>query len=337
MSSTPPVSSVPPVSKITLEALHAATALVHAAMPPTPQYRWPLLEQVIGTETWVKHENHTPTGAFKVRGGLCYVDALVRRLPAVRGIVSATRGNHGQSMARAARDAGVPAVIVVPHGNSVEKNAAMRGFGAELIEHGADFDAARVEAQRIAVERGLELVPPFHPDLVLGVASYAMELFAAVADLHTVYVPIGCGSGICALIAARDALGLSTRIVGVVSTAADAARQAFESGTPGQTDSAATFADGMAVRAVVPDAFAVYRTGAERIVAVDDDALAEAMRLLFRTTHNVAEGAGAAPLAALLQEREAMAGRRVAIILCGGNVDSEVFRTVLEGRTPAAG
>jgi len=319
----------------TREELEHATQLVHASMPATPQYRWPLLEQTTGTETWVKHENHTATGAFKIRGGLTFIDGLTRREPDAPGIVTATRGNHGQSQARAATAAGLQAVVVVPHGNSVEKNAAMRAFGAELIEHGEDFDVARLEAARLAQERGLVMVPPFHRDLVIGVASYAMELFSSQPDLHTVYVPIGCGSGICGLISARDALGLSTRIVGVVSTEADAAKQAFDSGVIGETTSAMTFADGMAVRVVVPDAFEVYSAGAERIVAVSDDEVAEAMRVYYRTTHNLAEGAGAAPLAALLQEREQMRGKRVGVILCGGNVDSDVFAQVLAGQTPA--
>jgi threonine dehydratase len=319
----------------TREELEHATQLVHASMPATPQYRWPLLEQTTGTETWVKHENHTATGAFKIRGGLTFIDGLTRREPDAPGIVTATRGNHGQSQARAATAAGLQAVVVVPHGNSVEKNAAMRAFGAELIEHGEDFDVARLEAARRAQVRGLVMVPPFHRDLVIGVASYAMELFSSQPDLHTVYVPIGCGSGICGLISARDALGLSTRIVGVVSTEADAAKKAFDSGVIGETTSAMTFADGMAVRVVVPDAFEVYSAGAERIVAVSDDEVAEAMRVYYRTTHNLAEGAGAAPLAALLQEREQMRGKRVGVILCGGNVDSDVFAQVLAGQTPA--
>ena len=314
--------------------LHDAARLVHAVMPPTPQYRWPLLESVTGTETWVKHENHTPTGAFKIRGGITYIDALTKSEPQARGIVTSTRGNHGQSQARAATQAGLEAVIVVPRGNSVEKNEAMRAFGAELIEYGEDFDASIVEAIRLAEERSLIRVPSFHRDLIAGVASYALELFTAQPELHTVYVPIGCGSGICALIAARDALGLDTRIVGVVSTEADAAKQAFETGQPCETTTAKTFADGMAVRAVIPEALTIYRAGAERIVAVSDDEIAEAMRTYYRCTHNLAEGAGAAPLAALLQERDAMAGRRVAVILCGGNVDSNVFAQVLAGETP---
>jgi len=317
-----------------LTELQEAARLVHASMPPTPQYRWPLLESVTGATTWVKHENHTPTGAFKIRGGITFIDALVKSDPHARGIVTATRGNHGQSQARAATLAGLEAVIVVPHGNSVEKNAAMRAFGAELIEFGNDFDESVVEAARLAEERSLLRVPAFHRDLVAGVASYGLELFTAQPDLHTVYVPIGCGSGICSLIAVRDALGLDTRIVGVVSTEADAAKQAFETGRACETKTAKTFADGMAVRAVIPEALAIYGAGAERVVAVSDDEIAEAMRTYYSCTHNLAEGAGAAPLAALLQERETMAGRSAAVILCGGNVDSQVFAEVLSGNTP---
>lgn len=318
----------------TLQELEQATALVHSQMPPTPQYRWPLLEQVTGTETWVKHENHTATGAFKVRGSITFIDALKQRDPATPGIVTATRGNHGQGQARAATAAGLEAVVLVPHGNSVEKNAAMKAFGAELIEHGDDFDVARLEAGRLAEERGLTMVPPFHRDLVSGVSSYAMEMFLAQPNLHTVYVPIGCGSGICSLITVRDALGLDTKIVGVVAANADAAKTAFETGVAGETESARTFADGMAVRVVVPEALEIYAKGAERIVSVTDDEIAEAVRTYYRTTHNLAEGAGAAPLAALMQEREQMVGKRVAVILCGGNIDAGVFSEVLAGRTP---
>ena len=321
----------------TQQELEQSADLVHARMQATPEYRWPLLEQVTGTETWVKHENHTATGAFKVRGAITFIEALKQRDPDSPGIITATRGNHGQGQARAATEAGLEAVVLVPHGNSVEKNAAMRAFGAELIEHGDDFDVARLEADRLSRERGLTMVPPFHRDLVAGVTSYAMELFTAQPDLHTVYVPIGCGSGICSLITVRDVLGLDTRIVGVVAARADAAKTAFETGVVGETDSADTFADGMAVRVVVPEAFDIYSHGAERIVSVTDDEIAEAMRIYYRTTHNLAEGAGAAPLAALLQERKRMAGERVAVILCGGNVDSDVFSTVLSGGTPVVG
>lgn len=316
------------------EEIAEAAQSVYRFMPPTPQYVWPGLCERTGATVWVKHENHTPAGAFKVRGGITFVDWLKRAHPEVEGIVTATRGNHGQSQARAAHAAGLRAKIVVPEGNSVEKNAAMRGFGGELVVHGADFNAAGDEARRIAAEEGLFPVPAFHPALVCGVATYALELFTAAPDLDAVYVPIGCGSGICGLIAARDALGLKTEIVGVVSTEAQAAKLSFEAGKLISTESAHTFADGIAVRIPVAEAFAVYGPGASRIVAVSDDEVAEAMRLYFSATHNVAEGAGAAPLAALLQEAEAMRGKKVGVILSGANVDSADFAQVLAGKTP---
>ena len=319
---------------LTRADLEAAADLVRRHMPPTPQYAWPLLSQSCGAEVWVKHENHTPTGAFKIRGGITFIDWLKRTQPGTPGICTATRGNHGQSQARAATAAGLRCLVYVPEGNSVEKNAAMRAFGAELVVHGADFDAAREEAFRVAELEGLAIVPPFHAELVRGVATYAWELFTEVPDLDTVYVPIGCGSGICGTIMARDALGLKTRVVGVVSTEANCARLSVEAGRLVETPSARTFADGMAVRVPVQAALDIYGPGAERIVEISDDEVAEAMRVYYRTTHNLAEGAGAAPLAALMQEREAMAGRKVGVILCGGNVDTDVFRMVLEGRTP---
>ncbi len=314
--------------------IEAASRLVHKHMPPTPQYEWPVLSAETGAQTWVKHENHTPTGAFKIRGGITFVDWLCRTHPDKRGICTATRGNHGQSQARAARAAGLTAKIYVPHGNSVEKNAAMRAFGGEVIEFGDDFDTAREEAFRVADVEGLAVVPPFHTELVRGVATYGWELLSTVPDLDTIYVPIGCGSGICGVLSARDALGLSTRVVGVVSTEADGAKQSVEAGRLIETQSARTFADGMAVRVPVQAAFDLYADGADRIVAVSDDEVADAMRLYFRATHNVAEGAGAAPLAALMKERERMQGRKVAVILCGGNIDTDLFQTVLAGQTP---
>lgn len=320
-----------------LGMIEAAADVVYRSMPPTPQFRWPLLAEASGADVWVKHENHTPTGAFKIRGSLTFMDWLVKNRPDARGIATATRGNHGQGQAMAATRAGLVAKIFVPHGNSVEKNAAMAGFGAQLIEFGEDFDEARLEALRVAEAEGLVFVPPFHPSLVSGVATYALELFRAAPDLHTVYVPIGCGSGICGLIHVRDALGLSTNIVGVVSENADGAKQSFEAGRLIETESAHTFADGMAVRTPVAEALDVYGKGAERVITVSDDAVAGAMRLYFRHTHNVAEGAGAAPLAALMDERETMKGRKVGVILCGGNVDTDVFMTVLSGRTPKVG
>ncbi|HSF64407.1 MAG TPA: threonine dehydratase [Paracoccaceae bacterium] len=318
----------------TPDDLEQATALVHRHMRPTPLYAWPTLAARTGARVWVKHENHGPTGAFKVRGGITLIDWLRRTEPACPGIITATRGNHGQSQARAATAAGLRAVIYVPHGNSVEKNAAMRAFGADLREHGTDFDAAREEVFRVAEAEGLFPVPPFHRELVRGVATYAYEMFTQKPDLHTVYVPIGCGSGICGVIAARDALGLSTRVVGVVSDRAQTAKLSAEAGRPIPTDTARTFADGMAVRVPVAEALAIYGPGAERIVTVTDDQVAEAIRIFWQDTHNAAEGAGAAPLAALLAEREAMAGRDVGVILCGGNIDSDWMATILSGRTP---
>ncbi|MEM1385705.1 MAG: threonine dehydratase [Pseudomonadota bacterium] len=315
------------------ETLDEAAALVHRHMAPTPQYAWPLLVEVAGCEVWVKHENHTPTGAFKVRGGLTYLDALIRD-GGCAGIATATRGNHGQSIPFAARHHGMPVRVWVPEGNSVEKNAAMQAWGAELVVHGHDFEAARHNCIRVAEEEGLHLIPPFHEHLVRGVSTYALELFSAVPDLDTVYVPIGMGSGICSLITVRDLLGLKAEIVGVVADGADAYALSFEAGHVVETNRAHTFADGMACRVPMAEPFEIIRRGAERILRVSDDETAAAVRLLYRTTHNVAEGAGAAPLAGLMQERAAMANKRVAVILCGGNIDTAWFAQILAGETP---
>jgi threonine dehydratase len=317
-----------------LDDLEAARAVVYRRLAPTPQLAWPLLAEAAGTDVWVKHENPLMTGAFTARGGLVYIDRLLRERPEVRGIVSATRGNHGQSLAYATRGTGLGCVIVAPVGNSVEKNAAMRALGAELVEYGRDFDEARGRAAEIAVERGYEMVPSFHADLVRGVASYGLELFEAVPDLDVVYAPIGLGSGICGLVAARAALGRRCEIVGVVSENAPAYRLSFEAGHPVQTNAAVTFADGVAVRVPSPEALDIIRREVARIVMVSDDAIAEAMRLLYRATHNVAEGAGAAGLAALLSERAVVAGRTTAVILSGGNIDAPWYRAVLDGTTP---
>jgi len=310
-------------------SLDSARAVVYRSLSPTPQYRWPLLCDRLGTEAWLKHENHTPTGAFKVRGGLVYFDGIARAGVGASGVISATRGNHGQSVAFAARALGIPATIVVPLGNSREKNAAMRGLGAELIEHGDDFQAAREHAQRLAGERGLHLVPSFHPDLVRGVASYWTELFEAVPELDMVYVPIGLGSGACGAIAAREALGLRTQIVGVVSTGAPAYRLSLAAGRPIEAPVTTEIADGMACRTPEPAALEFLRQGLARVVEVDDAQVADAMQALFVDTHNVAEGAGAAALAAALLERERIAGKRVGLTLSGANVDRDVFARAL--------
>ena len=305
----------------TLSQLEAAEALIRGHFAATPQYAWPLLAARAGCEVWVKHENHTPTGAFKVRGGLVYMDGLRSR-----GIISATRGNHGQSLAYAGAKHGIPVTIVVPVGNSVEKNAAMRAQGATLVEHGEDFDAARVEAIRLAAERGLDFAPSFAEPLVRGVATYALELFRAAPPLDALYVPIGLGSGICGCILARDLLGLSTEIVGVQSVGADAYARSLAAGRVVQTETAETRADGMATRIPDPAAFAIIRRGVARIVTVTDDEVRDAIRAYWTDTHNLAEGAGAAPFAALMAEKDRMRGKRVATILCGGNIDLSLFR-----------
>jgi threonine dehydratase len=319
----------------TLADLEAAAELVRPLVPPTPQHAWPLLARRTGAEVWVKHENHTAVGAFKIRGGITYMDWLKRSRPKVGGVITATRGNHGQSIALAGRRAGLAVTILVPRGNSPEKNAAMESFGAELVVHGRDFDEAKAYAARLAKEKGLHYVPSFDLELVKGVATYALELFRAVPDLATVYAPIGMGSGISGLIAVRDLLGLKTEIVGVVAQAAPAVALSFEAGHPVPTNSARTFADGVACREPDPQALDIIRKGAARIVRVGEDAIAEAIRSYWAATHNVAEGAGAAPLAALLEERARMAAKRVGLILSGGNIDADMLRTVLAGSTPA--
>ncbi len=309
-----------------LDDLNAAARVVHAVMPPTPHYAWPLLARRTGCTVWVKHENHTPTGAFKVRGGLVYMDWLRRAHPEVASVISATRGNHGQSVAFAAARHSLRSVICVPEGNSVEKNAAMQAFGAELVVHGEDFDAARAEARRLAERDGHWMLPSFDPLLVRGVATYALELFTAVPDLDTVYVPIGLGSGIAGLIRTRDLLGLRTEIVGVVSERLPAYALSFAAGHVVTTGPASTIADGMATRIPEPAALDVILEGAARVLRLAETEIKEAIRAYWTDTHNLAEGAGAAPLAGLLQERQRQCGKRVAVILCGGNIDLAWFR-----------
>lgn len=353
----------------TLAELDAAETVVRRHVPPTPQYAWPLLAEAVGTETWVKHENHTPTGAFKVRGGQVYFDQLARSLVPrgsvhldhdrrlddapmsqtrrvcgslvprsrndVAGVVTATRGNHGQSVAFAGSAVGIPTTVVVPLGNSPEKNAATIAFGATLIEHGHDFQAAREHAGRLADERGLVMLPPFRPELVTGVATYAREFLVGAPPLDAVYVPVGMGSGICGLIGVRDLLGLATEIIGVVAQQAPATQLSFAAGHVVSTDRAATFIDGVACRVPDDTAIATIVRGAERIVTVTEDACAEAVRVMLRATHNVAEPAGAIALAGLLGERDAQRGRRVGVILTGGNIDGPMLADILAGRTPA--
>ena len=313
-----------------LSELEAAANVVYRAMTPTPQQRWPLLDERAGAAVWVKHENQTPVGAFKIRGGLVYFDAL-RRATSVKGVVAATRGNHGQSVAFAAARYGIPSAVVVPQGNSADKNAAMRALGAELIEEGHDFQASLEAAARIAAERAWHLVPSFDSLLVQGVASYALELFRAAPDLETLYVPIGLGSGICGSIAARDALGLTTRIVAVVALSAPAYARSLALGRLVSHEATTRIADGMACRTPVADALDRIRAGVDRVVEVSDDEIESAMRAIYDDTHNVAEGAAASAVAALLRERDRIQGRTVGVVLTGGNVDRAIFARVLAG------
>lgn len=316
------------------EDLAWAAGVVGKFVPPTPQYAWPLLAGQVGAEVWVKHENHTPTGAFKVRGGLVYADRMRSGRPGVNGIISATRGNHGQSLAFAGRAAGIDVTIVVPEGNSPGKNAAMRAFGAELVVHGDDYQASREFASELGAERGLETVPPYHPDLVLGVATYAAELFGAAGELDAVYVPVGMGSGISGIIGVRDLLGLRTEVIGVVAAQAPATALSVAAGKVVTTPAAATFLDGVATRVPDPDALAIISRGAARILTISEDDGAEAMRVLFAATHNVPEPTGALALAGLLAERSQAAGKRVAVIQTGGNADEDQLIKVLSGSTP---
>lgn len=314
--------------------LDAAMTRVRMSLPATPQYAWPQLRRRLGFDVIVKHENHLPTGAFKVRGGLVYLDRLRARCPDLRGVITATRGNHGQSIAYAAGHNGIKCTVLVPHGNSREKNASMRDWGAEVIEVGRDFDETREHLGEYASRLGYESVPSFHRDLVTGVATYALELFTPFADLDAVYVPIGLGSGICGVIRTRDLLGLKTEVIGVVSKHANAYARSFAEGRVVTTASALTFADGVATRRPDEEALGVIRAGASRVIEVSEESIAEAIRIYHEETHNLAEGAGAAALAGLVQERELWAGRRCGVILCGGNIDRDWAACVLGGGVP---
>lgn len=313
---------------ITREDLDYAWQVVRGVFGPTASYAWPLLGERAGHAIVVKHENHCPTGAFKVRGGLVFMSRLRMARPDCPGIVTATRGNHGQSLAFAAARVGLPITIVVPHGNSREKNAAMRAYGADLVEHGRDFDEAREHAMHLGLENYWLYVPSFHRDLVAGVATYAVELFGQHPDVETVYVPVGLGSGICAVTLVRDLFGLPAKIVGVVSDGADAYAKSFEAGKIVETNSAETFADGLAVRKPNAEAFEIIRAGVDRIVRVSDAEIADAIRIFHEDTHNLAEGAGAAALAAAFKER---VKGKAAVVLSGANIDRDVMAKVLAG------
>ena len=314
------------------EEVEAARRTVYAQMPPTPQYAWPLLRERLGMTVWVKHENHTPAGAFKVRGGLTYFAGLAEAKSAARGVITATRGNHGQSVGFAARKCGMPATVVVPHGNSVEKNAAMRTLGATLIEHGDDFQAAREHAIGLAAEHGLHMVPSFHRDLIKGVMTCWLEFFESFAkgeEPEVVFVPIGQGSGFCAAVAARAHTGARSALVGVVSSHATTYLDSFRARRVVEAQVTTQLADGMACRIADEEALDIVLRNASDVIAVSDDEVAHAMRILFSDTHNVAEGAGAAALAGVMQQADRWRGRSVGVALTGGNVDTDVFSRVL--------
>lgn len=314
-----------------LQSIEAAADVVYRAMPPTPQYRWALSSRRLGTHCWLKHENHTPVGAFKIRGGLTFFDDLRQRDALPRAVISATRGNHGQSVAWSARAHGVACTIVVPYGNSVEKNAAMRALGAELVEHGDDFQASREHALALAEQTGAMMVPSFHAALVRGVATYWWEFLRAVPQLDIVYVPIGLGSGICGAIAARRALQHPVRIVGVVSSHATTVADSLQAGLVVAAPVTTVLADGMACRIAEQDALDTLAQELDHVVRVSDAEVAQAMRDVFADTHNVAEGAGAAGFAAAMQERDAIRGLVAGTVLSGGNVDGAVLAQVLGG------
>jgi threonine dehydratase len=312
-----------------LAQIRQAQAIVYRHMPPTPQYTWPLLNQRLDSEAWVKHENHSPVGAFKLRGALVYMDWLKQTRPDLPGVVAATRGNHGQGVGMAARLAGLRAVIVVPHGNSKEKNRAMLAQGVELIEHGQDFQESLEFARQLAVERGLAMIDSFHERLVMGTATYALEFFESAPSLETIYVPIGLGSSICGVAAARNALGLETQIAGVVSAQSPSYSLSFTQRKVIESPSLTAIADGLACRTPNPDAMEVIWENVTRVVEVSDGEIASAMRAYYQDTHNLAEGAGAAPLAAALKEKRLNAGKRIGIVLTGGNLDMEAYAEVL--------
>jgi threonine dehydratase len=314
----------------TLDEIHEAQKLVYSLMQPTPQISWPLLNQRLEADVWVKHENHTPIAAFKARTAIVYAAELFKHSHGIKGLITATRGNHGQSVALAGQRFKVPVTIVVPHGNSSEKNAAMRGQGANLIDFGNDYQAAREHAKKLANDQNLHFVPAYRRDIVKGVASYWVELFSAVPDLDVAYVPIGMGSGISAGCAVRNGMGLETKLVGVVSEGAPAYALSFAAGRKIEAPVTTIIADGMACRLPDDEPLEIMRQNVDHVVLVSDDEIRRAMKTYFTDTHNAVEGAGAASLAAALKEKAALKGKRVGLILTGGNVDHEIFARVLQ-------
>lgn len=319
-----------------LDRIREAQNVLYRYMPPTPQYIWPLINQRLGAEVWIKHENHSPVGAFKIRGALIYLEWLRREDPGLKGVVAATRGNHGQGVAMAARLHGIACVIVVPQGNSVEKNRAMKAQGAELLEHGADFQESLEFARGLAREHGFTMVDSFHERLVMGTATYALEFFEAAPRLDRVYVPIGLGSSICGVSAARNALGLPTEIVGVVASESPSYALSFAQRRVVEAPARTKIADGLACRTPNAAAMEVIWENVARIIRVSDGEIEQAMRALYQDTHNLAEGAAAAALAGAIEEQDVNRGKRIGVVLTGGNVDADVFARVLAGETVGA-
>lgn len=319
----------------TIDEIGEAQKFVYALMQPTPQLCWPQLNEKLEANVWVKHENHTPIGAFKARTAIVYAEEIFREEKGIKGLIAATRGNHGQSVALAGQRYKVPVTIVVPHGNSIEKNAAMRSQGARLVEFGNDFQSAREHAERIAKEELLHFVPSYHRNIVKGVATYWMEFFSVVPDLDVVYVPIGMGSGISAGCAVRNGMKLRTKIVGVVSEGAPAYALSFDAGRKIIAPATTVIADGVACSVPDDEPLQIIRENVDHIIRVSDEEIREAMRIYFSSTHNVIEGAGAAGLAAAMQERTGLIGKRIGLIATGGNVDREVFANVLLEKHPA--
>jgi threonine dehydratase len=312
-----------------LAQIRDAQTVVYRHMPATPQYTWPLINSRLRAEAWIKHENHTPVGAFKLRGALVYMDWLKIAQPELKGVVAATRGNHGQGVGMAARLAELRAVIVVPHGNSKEKNRAMLAQGVDLVEHGQDFQESLEFARRLAEDLGFAMVDSFHERLVMGTATYALEFLEAAPPLDTVYVPIGLGSSICGVSAARNALGLKTEIVGVVSSQSPSYSLSFNQRKVVESPSLTAIADGLACRTPNANAMEAIWENVSRIVEVTDAEIAHAMRALYEDTHNLAEGAGAAALAGAIKEKHLHSGKRIGIVLTGGNIDRKAYAEVL--------
>lgn len=312
-----------------LSDVYAARERIASHVRPTPLQQHPLLNAELGGDLWVKHENHNPTGAFKVRGGLNLVSSLTPDERA-RGVVTASTGNHGQSIALACQLHGVACTVFVPVGNNPEKNAAMRGFGATLIEGGADFDEARERCERAAVETGARYVHSANePLLIAGVGTYALEIFEALPDADVVLVPIGGGSGACGLITVRNGLGAPARIIGVGAEQADAVARAWRTGERIDGTSAATFAEGIATRVTFDLTFGILRRSLDDFVLLSEAELEAGVRLALRATHNLAEGAGAAAIAAAMKLGDQLRGKKVVAVMSGGNLHTERLRSIL--------